>query len=276
MANIVEQKKNQEISAFRNMLFSEGFTKKLQNTFGNEKMLNSFRNSMIELYSESYSSLKGYDQMLVAQEAYKAASLDLPLSRSLGCAYVAVFAQKPTFVIGYKGLIQLAQRTGYYKFINADIVYEGELISKNKLTGEIVLDEDKRTSDKIIGYFAYIETVYGFKKALFWTKDKAIEHGKKSPSWSNAKMPWQTHFDAMAIKSVLRHLIDKYGIKTTELAVALKADGDDIHRESEENANTEDIDIIDNETGEIIDGEVVKDETDETPQDTGNKKPEWA
>ena len=137
--------------------------------------------SITEIYaSDSYLSV--CEPGLVVQEALKAAILKLPILKSLGFAYIVPYkkngASIPQFQIGYKGYIQLAMRTGQYKTINADIVYEGELREVNKLAGTIAFD-GKRKSDKEVGYFAYVELLNGFSKTLYMTKDDVLKHAKK-------------------------------------------------------------------------------------------------
>jgi recombination protein RecT len=122
--------------------------------------------SVIDLFNgDNY--LQGCEPKAVIMEALKAAVLKLPINKSLGFAYIVPYksnnALVPQFQIGYKGLIQLAMRTGQYKTINADLVYEGELRSRNKLTGEFDLRGEKK-SDNIIGYFAYIELLNGLMR----------------------------------------------------------------------------------------------------------------
>jgi group I intron endonuclease len=121
-----------------------------------------------------------------------------------------------------KGLIQLAMRTGAYKHINAGPVYEGELKDQNKLTGEIDLSGQK-ASDKVLGYFAYIETVNGFSKTMYWDINKMVTHAKKYSKAFNFG-PWQSDFDAMASKTMLRNLIGHYGIMSVEMQTAYVAD----------------------------------------------------
>lgn len=103
-------------------------------------------------------------------EALKAATLRLPINRQLCFAWIIAYGNKPTFQIGYKGMIQLAMRTGQYKCLNADVVYEGELKGRNKLTGEIDLS-GKRTGDIVAGYFAYFEMINGFTKSLYMSRE---------------------------------------------------------------------------------------------------------
>jgi recombination protein RecT len=146
--------------------------------------------------------------------------------------------------MGYKGLIQLAMRTGQYKILNADVVYEGELRSRNKLTGEFDLSGTKK-SDEITGYFAHFETINGFAKTLYMTKERVIAHAQKySKSYNQQYSPWKTEFDAMAIKTVVRGLLGHWGMLSVDMANALDTDSDVQDAVSEEiktNANTKDM-----------------------------------
>ena len=182
-----------------------------------------FSASIIDLYnSDTY--LQRCDPRQVFGECLKAVSLKLPISKQLGFAYVIPYGNVPQFQLGYKGMIQLCMRTGEYKYINADVVYEGEYQGADKLTGHVDLNGEK-TSDKIIGYFAYIETLNGFKKAIYWSKEKVTDHAKKpSKSFNSANSVWKSNFDAMAIKTVLRNLLSKYGVMSIEMANALQAE----------------------------------------------------
>ncbi len=182
-----------------------------------------FSASIIDLYnSDTY--LQRCDPRQVFGECLKAVSLKLPISKQLGFAYVVPYGNVPQFQLGYKGMIQLCMRTGAYKYINADVVYEGEYQGANKLTGEVNLSGEK-ISDEIIGYFAYIETVNGFKKALYWSREKVEKHAVKfSKSYNSKNSVWKSNFDAMAIKTVLRNLISKYGIMSVEMVTALQAE----------------------------------------------------
>lgn len=191
-----------------------------------------FAASIIDLYNtDTY--LQACDPRAVFGECLKAASLKLPINKQLGFAYIVPYKSKgvslPQFQIGYKGLIQLAMRTGAYKHINAGEVYEGEFKSSDKLTGEIDISGEA-TSDKIVGYFAYIETTNGFKKAMYWSKEKVTSHAKRySKSYNSSSSAWATNFDEMATKTVLRNLLSHYGYMSVEMATAFEA---------EENAGT--------------------------------------
>lgn len=241
------------VDNFKAVLNSSDIKARLKNSLKNN--WSQFATSMLDLYSgDSY--LQKCDPYAVAVECVKAATLNLPISKSLGFAYVVPYKNAPTFTIGYKGLIQLAQRTGQYKTINADVVYEGELKGHDKLSGMIDISGEK-TSDDVIGYFAYFQLVNGFEKMLYMSKTEVEAwKNKYSPSATSGYSPWKTEFDKMALKTCLRRLISTYGIMTTEMTTALESDnsGTTPQQRAEEkvqsNANSTFVDI-DQKTGEI-------------------------
>lgn len=169
--------------------------------------------------------LQTCDPKAVLSEALKAAALKLPIEKQLGFGYIIAFndhkVPKPQFILGYKGYIQLAERTGTYRYINTGAVYEGEFKSLDKLTGALDISGEK-TSDEIIGYFAYIETISGFKKAMYWTKEQVRKHaGRYSKSFQKNSAIWRDNFDEMAIKTVLRNLLSHYGVISVEMENAI-------------------------------------------------------
>lgn len=189
--------------------------------------------SIIDLYNTDR-TLQMCDPKNVVMEALKAASLKLPINKQLGFSWIVPYRDSktgqyiPTFQLGYKGYIQLCMRTGAYRYINADVVYEGELVKHDKLTGEIEIDPDKRTSDKKIGYFAFIETLNGFRKTLYMSVEEVTKHAQKySKSYGNKNSVWVTDFDAMALKTCLRLLLSKYGVMSVEMQRAYIEDGGD-------------------------------------------------
>ena len=239
---------------------------RLKNALNAESVQEQFRNALQDsapLFTASLIDVYGSDRDLqdcepgaVIMEALKAATLRLPINKNLGFAYIVPYKSKgkaqPQMQIGYKGLIQLAMRTGEYRYLNADVVYEGELKSFDKLTGHMDLSGE-RTSDQVIGYFAYLELLNGFSKAVYWTKDQVLEHAKRfSKSFNSDYSPWKTDFDAMALKTVLRNLITKWGIMSVEMVQAVDRDIEaDAQREIDEYANSEVLDIDDG----IVDAE---------------------
>ncbi len=208
--------------------------------------------SVIDLYN-SDSNLQLCEPKAVVMEALKAAVLHLPINKALGYAYIIAYnntkkikdeqgvekyvkVMEPTFQLGYKGYIQLAMRTGQYRTLNADVVYEGELRKVSKLTGEIAFDGDKK-SDKVVGYFCYFELLNGFAKTLYMSVDQMARHAKthgkgikKETTLEQlialATMPvsddsktvgWLGNFHSMGIKTVIRLLLSKYGYLSVEM-----------------------------------------------------------
>ncbi len=179
--------------------------------------------SIIDLYNTDR-TLQMCDPSKVVMEALKAASLKLPINKQLGFAWIVPYRDGksgqyvPAFQLGYKGYIQLCMRTGAYRYINADVVYEGELVKNDKLTGEIEIDPEQRTSNKKIGYFAFIETLNGFRKTLYMSVEDVTKHAQQySKSYGNKASVWATDFDSMALKTCLRLLLSKYGIMSVEM-----------------------------------------------------------
>lgn len=277
---------------------SQNVQAKLEGLLGESK--NSFVASLLDLYT-SDSALMACDPALVMAEAMKAAVLKLPITKSLGFAYIVPFKDAsgtpiPTFIMGYRGYIQLAMRTGQYRSINADCVYEGETAIFNRVTGMLEITGEAK-SDKAIGYFAYFEMLNGFYKAIYWTREKITEHAKKkSKSWRKQNSPWHTDFDAMACKTMLRQILSKYGFMSVEFMTAIAHDvDDDVNADVAANGNgvplviegnprivasangddPEDMqsalpDIVDQETGEVVGRDKASDpqqELDGLPED---------
>ena len=176
--------------------------------------------------------LKNADSNSVYMAAMMAASLDLPINQNLGFAYIIPYNRKTDqgykqfaqFQVGYKGFIQLALRSGQFETISATEVYEGELISSDRLKG-YQFDWDAKISDKIIGYAAYMELKNGFKKTLFMTREQLLGHGEKySKTFKHKSGLWTTNFDSMARKTVLKLLLSKFGLLSVEMQKAAIVD----------------------------------------------------
>lgn len=204
---------------------AEGAKNLLENSL--KENAGAFVSSIIDLYgTDTY--LQNCDPAKVFQEALKAVSLKLPINKQLGFAYIIPRRSKgvwtPVFQLGYKGYIQLCMRTGVYKHINAGPVYQGELKGVDKLTGEVDLSGEPE-SDEVIGYFAYLETLNGFRKCLYWSKERLIAHAKRySDSYKSGSAIWKDHFEEMAQKTVLRYLLSHWGIMSVELEKAFNAE----------------------------------------------------
>jgi len=190
-----------------------------------------FMTSILDLTGED-KSLAMCDPTLVIKECLKAAALDLPVNKNLGFAYVIPRKEhgvmKPGFQIGYKGFIQLAIRTGQYKHLNAGVVYEGETMVVDRIRGTLTV-EGEATSEKPTGYFCYMELINGFEKAIGWSVEKVMDHGKKfSKSFTSDYSPWKTNTEAMCLKTMILQLVPKYGPMTVEMADALSQDRSDV------------------------------------------------
>lgn len=194
-----------------------------------------FMSSIISATSAN-KELSKADPNSVVRAAAIAAALDLPINPSLGFAHIVPYKDKgepvAQFQMGWKGFVQLAMRTGQYKTINAVQVYKGELVSRNRFTGEMELDESKRESDEIIGYVAYFRLINGFEKWLYMTSKETAAHGKRySKSFDKDFGKWKTDFDAMSLKTVVKMLLSKYGILSIDMQTALQADQAIINKE---------------------------------------------
>ncbi|USK71736.1 recombinase RecT [Peribacillus asahii] len=202
--------------------------------------------SIINLYN-SEATLQKCEPMSVVSSAMVAATLDLPVDKNLGYAWIVPYGNKAQFQLGYKGYIQLALRSGQYRFINVTALHEGELKKWNPLTEEIDIDFESRQSDAVIGYAAYFELLNGFRKTIYWSKEHVEKHRKK---FSKSDFGWKKDWDAMATKTVLKALLSKWGILSVEMQKAVSEDTDereikDITNEAKEVTDINDPDIID-------------------------------
>lgn len=170
-------------------------------------------------------ALSKCDPMSVISAAVVAASLDLPIDPNLGFAHIVPYGEKAQFQIGFKGFIQLAMRSGQYSRIGVTEIYEGQLLDENPLTGEYTFDFKAKKSETIIGWAAYFKTVNGFEKTLYWPVEKIKKHGLRfSQTFKKGFGLWKDDFDSMAAKTVLKALLSKWGVLSTEMQNAVKFD----------------------------------------------------
>ena len=279
-------KQDRPVDLLKATINAPSVQEQFKNALGEHK--DTFVASLIDLYTGDR-SLQTCKPSVVIAEALRAATL--------GFAYIVVYNNSvkvtneqtgreewikvptPTFIPGYKGYIQLAMRTGQYRTINADVVYEGEVRKVNKLTGEIAFDGEK-TSDKIIGYFCYFELLNGFSKTLYVTVEDMAAYAKRySPSVKKEttvaqliakandgiigkKVGWEGNFNDMALKTVIRRLLSKYGYLSVEMQNAMAHDVEDEamsnRNDALDNAAAQTVDLsateyeeVDTETGEV-------------------------
>lgn len=184
---------------------SQGFISSVLQTVNNNKLLASA------------------DPNTILNAAATAAALDLPINQSLGRAWIVPFKGQAQFQIGYKGFVELAQRTGQYRAINAIAVYENQFKGFDSLEEKLLGDFTVEGKGQVVGYAAYFELLNGFKKTVFWSTENVRNHAKRfSKSYGNG--PWATDFDAMAKKTVLKYTLSNWGILSIEMQTATMAD----------------------------------------------------
>ena len=221
---------------------------------GDEKFAMRFRSALVTLVTTNTNLQKCSVQSIMAAAA-QAATLKLPLNPSLGYAYIVPYGQQAQFQIGYRGLIQLAQRSGLYKRIKATRVYEGEMRNYDRFTGEY--DRGERLSDNVVGYYAYFELLNGFKAEVYMTKAEMENHAamysktyQNDRKYKNQSSVWSTKFDSMAEKTVLRLLLSKFAPLSVDIELALTGD-QTVDGEYLDNAEK----VVDVETGEVVENE---------------------
>ena len=124
--------------------------------------------SSIVAVANSNTLLQKAEPQSIMNAAVVAATLDLPINPNLGFAYVVPYGNQAQFQMGWRGFVQLAMRSGQYKTINVNEIYEGEIKKSNRFTAEYEFGE--RSSDKIVGYMAYLSLINGFEKFLYMSK----------------------------------------------------------------------------------------------------------
>lgn len=240
MANMIQkqvQKQNpttvaqQSIGAMLNtFLDRDGMRKRFDELLG--KRSAQFVSSIVSMVNADKNMQQAFMEspMTVIQAALKAATFDLPIDQNLGYAYIVPFKNykkdtgtkkmEATFILGWKGMHQLALRTGAYKTINVVDVREGELKSYNRLTEEVTVDfiedEEEREKHPVVGYVGYYRLVNGAEKTIYMSS-KAIEaHERKFRKGEYQGKGWRDDWDAMARKTVYRQLIGKWGVMSID------------------------------------------------------------
>lgn len=191
-----------------------------------------FITSVVSLTNAS-ATIREADKKSLLGACLTAAALNLPVSPSLGFAFIIPYKDKKSgltlaqFQMGYKGFIQLAMNSGKFKTLNVSEVKEGEIKSIDRLSGEIdfVWVQEGRDKLKTIGYVAYMKLINGFEKSFYMTMEELKGHGVRfSQSMKKGYGLWVDDFDAMAKKTVIKLLLSKYAPMTTEMARAHESD----------------------------------------------------
>lgn len=260
LKNQLTEQNNQTVDVSKlgfKKLMSQPAMKKKFNDILHEKS-DAFMGSLLTLVGgDDY--LSKAEPMTIIASALKAATMDLPIDKNLGYAYIVPFNRKEKvgkdwvthneaqFILGYKGYIQLAQRSRQYKALNAIEIYEGQLIEWNPLTEEFQFDYNAKQSDRVIGYVGFFELLNGFKKTVYWTKQEVEAHRiKHAKGFDKTKLTgaWKENYDAMAIKTVLRNMLAKWGILSVEMQNAVTSD-ERVFRFDENNDLVEEVTLND-------------------------------
>lgn len=278
-------KKNNNVgkSTLKALVNADVTKKKFQEMLGNKAV--GFLTSLINT-TNGNAQLQQADPNSILKAGAIAATLDLPIDPNLGFAYIVPYKKKykdeignwhekneAQFQMGYKGFVQLAIRTGQYKRINVAVLYEGQFESYDPITDELKYNLENRLSDEITHYVAYFQTINGFEKYNIMSKEEVEQHGMKfSKTFKKEKSTWQTDFNAMAKKTVLKLLLSKFGILSIEMQTALKTDQaviKDVNKDSVE------VEYVDNENNvnDTVD-EIVINEADSTTNENNSEDEE--
>lgn len=191
-------------------------------------------------------SLRDADPSSVYMAALLGASIDLPINKNLGWAYIVPFKNRKSgkleaqFQLGYKGYIQLAHRSGEFTSISVTEIYEGQIVKIDPLEGDL-FDFSKK-GENVVGYAAYFSLKNGFKKTVYWDKKKVVAHASKfSQTFKQGYGIWADNFDAMAKKTVLKHILSAYAPLSIDMRTALITDQSVV-----KDAETMDVEYVDN------------------------------
>lgn len=284
--------------AFSQVINSDGYKKMINNTLKDPKRANRFVASVVSAVSAN-PALQECEPSSIVSAALLGESLELSPSAALGQFWLVPYGnskqgvKKAQFQLGISGYRQLAIRSGQYRDLDAIEIREGEYKGRSKETGkplfEFIEDDTIRENTPIIGYLAYFELLNGFKKQVYFSHEKMLNHADRySQAFSREKYedlkagkipqsemwkyssPWYTGFTGMALKTVLRQLLSKWGILSIEMQTAISNDMGAINEDGSvdyvDNATTEyeqdNIIDVDSSTGEVITDDTAANATD--------------
>ena len=228
--------KKEQKPKFTAVINSDGYKRMINNTLGDPRRAARFVTAVTSAVSTN-PALSECDASTIVSAGLLGEGLNLSPSPQLGQYYLVPFKDRKNgrtvcqFQLGYKGYIQLAIRSGQYKKLNVLPIKEGELVSFDPLDEDIevrlIEDENQREKAQTIGYYAMFEYTNGFKKAIYWSREKMESHAEKYSMGYKARKGftfWEKDFDAMACKTMLRQLISKWGIMSIEMQRAIEGD----------------------------------------------------
>lgn len=217
------------------MVHDKGFIEKAQETLGDGAQ--QFLSSVLTI-TNSNKALQDLDPIKLYNTCLMAAALRLPFNHNLGQAYVIAYKGEPQLQIGWKGFVQLAQRSGQFKTIGVNAVYDNEIKGIDPMTGEIIFDFKLEKTGKVVGYMAYFRLLNGFEKSLYMTIADLEKHGKRySQTFKANKGVWVDNFEAMASKTVIKLLLNKFAPLSinSDLAKAIEIDQADAEGDYSDN-----------------------------------------
>lgn len=271
MQKAPQQKQVSVVALLNDMLDRDGMRKRFDELLG--KRAPQFISSIVSMVNADKNLQQAFYEspMTVIQSSLKAAMFDLPIDQSLGYAYIVPFKNykkdigakkmEATFILGWKGMHQLALRTGAYKTINVVDVREGELKRYNRLTEEVdidfVEDEDAREALPVIGYVGYYRLINGAEKTVYMSVKAITAHEKKFRKGEYQGKGWRDDWDAMARKTVYRILIGKWGVMSIDYQTrdAGKQLADVIAADAQEEEIIDANYTVDETTGEVIESD---------------------
>lgn len=235
---MAEQQKATGLKLFNQTINSPSTQKYLADVLGERKM--SFVNNLVALVANN-ANLQVCEPYTLMFAAMKATALNMPLDNSIGMAYIIPYNDNKKgitvaqFQIGWRGFVQLALRSGMFKSINATEIREGEMLGRNRLTGELKFkfeeDDEKRAKLPIIGYVSHFQLLNGYESVFYMSKAEVEQHAKRySQTYASKKdyirnaSKWTTDFDMMALKTVTKLNISKNAPLSVELKDAMQAD----------------------------------------------------
>lgn len=227
---------NRQQPKFTAVINSDGYKRMINSTLGDPNRASRFVTAITSAVS-SNPDLQTCDAATIVSAGLLGEGLNLSPSPQLGQYYLVPFNDRKNgrkvaqFQLGYKGYIQLAIRSGQYRKLNVLPIKQGELISFDPLDEEITVQliEDERTREEAptIGYYAMFEYTNGFRKAIYWSREKMNSHAERYSAGYKAHKGytfWEKDFDAMACKTMLRQLISKWGIMSIDMQKAIESD----------------------------------------------------
>lgn len=223
--------------------------------FGSESRVRLFQNSVIEQLT-SNKALQSCSIESIVIEAKKATNIGLSLLKSYSHAYLVPYSNVPQLIIGWRGYVALALNSGKYRVVNAGVVYEGEIERKDKLSGDIIFKTEDYSQSPVAGYFAYFEienpkTHVVNRHTVYMTVAEMVTHAKAyvktlknstreqlfeaAYKQEQAGIGWLNNFQAMALKTVVKQLLTRWGVITNEMEEAMAYDNDEVSAEDRHN-----------------------------------------